>query len=58
MFSPENERNRERTVIKPGNNPYTINSQETPINQTGLSSENNKNSIIEESDGIRAIGGA
>jgi hypothetical protein len=55
MPNSNDERKREKKIVDPGNNPYTINSKN---NQTDLNSENNKNSMIESKDGIRAIGGA
>jgi hypothetical protein len=56
VLSSENERKRERVVDKPRDNPYTIDSNKN--NPTSLNSENNKNMMIEESNGVRAIGGA
>ena len=62
MSYADTERNRGRGIVSPANNLYNKDNQNNPNNQTSLNNKKqnsvNKNSVIEEKDGIRAIGGA
>lgn len=52
MTDSTNSQMKEKKTASPKKNPYTIDTQ------SSVNSESNKYTIIEEKDGIRAIGGA